>query len=389
MLKRIICSLLAALLVISVMTSCTGTEKKQNDTQQSTQDDNAGGDYSNVKADTYAPFGETVMTIGGQEIGIDEFKYYYSMLKYYSDAADENSFQTLIDEVVNELKLNRSLEILAAANKVSLTDEEYKTQIKDYVQQVKDSYGDSYEQELKNSNLTEGLFENQLRLSSVFQKLFDETTKDGAIFDYNDLEKIKASALEQNVIRAKHVLIQFGSPEYVQVPENEEGMTDEQKEAAKSANEAARKAAEEADKADKLAIANEVLKKAKAGEDFDSLIAEYNDDPGMQSYPGGYYFKDGDMVEEFYTASVALEEGGISDIVETSYGYHIIQRLPYDDESLMASSFAQNESSNAEYNSFMNEIYAISDGLEVTYIDDFETKYTFEELEKLTGSVAE
>ena len=72
------------------------------------------------------------------------------------------------------------------------------------------------------------------------------------------------------------------------------------------------------------ATAEEVLKKAKAGEDFEKLIAEYNEDPGAKE--SGYSFGHGEMVPEFEAASFALDYDEISDIVETSYGYHIIKR---------------------------------------------------------------
>ncbi len=72
------------------------------------------------------------------------------------------------------------------------------------------------------------------------------------------------------------------------------------------------------------ATAEEVLQKAKAGEDFDKLVAEYNEDPGAKE--SGYSFGHGEMVPEFEAASFDLDYGEISDIVETSYGYHIIKR---------------------------------------------------------------
>ena len=78
-------------------------------------------------------------------------------------------------------------------------------------------------------------------------------------------------------------------------------------------------------------LADEVYKKVKKGSDFDKLIEEYGEDPGMTAYPEGYIFTSGEMVAEFEKATLALEEGKISEIVETSYGYHIIKRLPLPD----------------------------------------------------------
>ena len=76
------------------------------------------------------------------------------------------------------------------------------------------------------------------------------------------------------------------------------------------------------------ALANELLEKAKNGEDFDSLIKEYGSDPGMENYPEGYIFTKGEMVEEFENAAFALKDGEVSEIVESPYGYHIIKKEP-------------------------------------------------------------
>ena len=76
---------------------------------------------------------------------------------------------------------------------------------------------------------------------------------------------------------------------------------------------------------DPKATAEEVWAKAKAGEDFATLIAEYNEDPGATE--AGYTFGPGEMVKEFEEASFALECGEISDVVKTEYGYHVIKRL--------------------------------------------------------------
>lgn len=76
---------------------------------------------------------------------------------------------------------------------------------------------------------------------------------------------------------------------------------------------------------DPKATADEVLKKAKSGEDFDALMKEYNEDPGETE--SGYTFGKGEMVKEFENAAFALKYNEISDIVETQYGYHIIKRI--------------------------------------------------------------
>lgn len=80
-----------------------------------------------------------------------------------------------------------------------------------------------------------------------------------------------------------------------------------------------------------------ILKDVKGGSDFDEAVETESEDPGSQSQPDGYVFTDGEMVTEFYEGTKALKVGEISDIIETSYGYHIIKRLALTDDD-----YAQN-----------------------------------------------
>lgn len=78
-----------------------------------------------------------------------------------------------------------------------------------------------------------------------------------------------------------------------------------------------------------LALANEVLRKVKAGEDFAELAGTYSTDPGS-AVKGGELppFGPGVMVAPFEEAAFALRTPGeISGLVETQFGYHIIKLL--------------------------------------------------------------
>lgn len=80
----------------------------------------------------------------------------------------------------------------------------------------------------------------------------------------------------------------------------------------------------------KRQTAEQLLSQLQAAEDVEALFAqladEYSEDTGRISYPEGYVFAPGEMDTAFEDAAMALEPGQISDIVESSYGYHIILR---------------------------------------------------------------
>ena len=151
--------------------------------------------------------------------------------------------------------------------------------------------------------------EAMLLINSLYEKLYGEEGKN--LSDEDAVAYMK----DNSYLYAKHILFRTVDDSNEPIPEEE----------------AAQKKAE----------AEEVMAQLRAAEPdelatlFDSLMKQYSEDTGLLSYPDGYYFLSGEMVPEFEKAATALEENGLSDIVETSYGYHILFRPPMSGDHIM------------------------------------------------------
>jgi parvulin-like peptidyl-prolyl isomerase len=68
--------------------------------------------------------------------------------------------------------------------------------------------------------------------------------------------------------------------------------------------------------------------RALAGEDFTKLVMEFSEDRGLKETRGEYTFaREAPFAEEFKAAAFSLETGKFSDVVTTSYGFHVIKLI--------------------------------------------------------------
>jgi peptidyl-prolyl cis-trans isomerase D len=82
------------------------------------------------------------------------------------------------------------------------------------------------------------------------------------------------------------------------------------------------------------AKADDLLKQVRAGANVTDLVKKFSDDPGKVQNNGEYWVQqDSGMVPEFKAAAFRLKPGE-SDVIKTTYGYHVMKVLKHEDAHL-------------------------------------------------------
>ncbi len=269
-----------------------------------------------------------VLVINGEAVTGGEFNFMLDSFKMEIaaemgfDSADAEKWSTVEvdnrkaidiakDKTIDEIVLIWVQAQKAEEEGVSLTAEESAYAESNYNALV-EQYGgvQAFEKKLSawqvSKDSVKGVFKKIMLASKLQQKYI---TEDSELTNVSE-EEIRAqyenekNAFYENSIFAKHILILLENPE--------KGITRTKDEA--------------------KAEAQKILDRLNAGEDFEKLMVEYSED--VESSYEGYKFTHNDrqFVTEFDNAAYELEVGGVSGLVETEYGYHIIKRYPSDAE---------------------------------------------------------
>jgi len=209
-------------------------------------------------------------------------------------------------------------------DKTPKTDDEYLKEAQDEFKKWLDAIGlteDEYVERIAEDlvvkayfeKLTEDLTVDEEEVKKVYDVELEFQTNYPSYKDYASIEIVTEPAMR----RVKHILIKLDEEVTKEIEELRRGQKEDE----------ANQLREEKLKEIK-AKADEVLALVKAGEDFEQLIKDHGQDPGMENekYKDGYtMLRDESMRPEFLEASFELDQDEVSDLVATDNGYHIIK----------------------------------------------------------------
>lgn len=324
-------------------------------------------DYDAMRA-SHEP-DEVVATCNGRDVRWDEYFYWashnatqvenyintmamYGLSVSWDDPWSQDTEESFADYVSScteeQIRQVNCIEDFAVENNVVLGDEilaEMDEQVKSEMVTAcgEDATEEEFNEYLDQAYMTREFYDRMNRINYLYRQgyiqLFGET---GELID----DAAAIAYLEDNgYVSANHILLMTIDSATGEALDEETIAAQEEK-----AKEIA---------AELQAIEDPQLLLAR----FAELKEEYCEDTGKVTYPDGYTFTPGTMVTEFEDACNALEEYQVSDPVLTSYGYHVIIRLPFDPDRVVEYSYegtpltARSFAANAEYASRMDAQY--------------------------------
>ncbi len=263
---------------------------------------------------------ETVLTVNGDAVAADEYSGYmlYNM-QYYASMYAQMGLTDLWSNKDMAKSLGASMPEAAEQQAIyarvvmqkfnelglKLSYNEQKEMASVRRNSIANTTKDAYLNQIAQFGFSDQTYQNFMYISQCYQALNDYYFGENGVNTPSDEDIQKY--YEDNYITAKHILITTVDP-----ASGETKRTDEE----------AKKEAQS------------ILDRINAGEDFDTLMNQYSEDTGLSNNPNGYTFTEGQMVTEFYDGAKALAEDEVSELVKSSYGYHIIKRVKLDESQL-------------------------------------------------------
>lgn len=286
---------------------------------------------------------DTALTVQGHDIPFSELRYtalYLAEMTDTSHLTDERAVQTwFTEQVVPDILFRRAVALLAEELGVKLSGDEI-DEIDALIKSNKEAHPTEHAEQLAEANLTDSLYRfiavsDSLR-ASLISYYQDEATTPVKASD----EAILAAATDGTVAHVKHILIRDNAGE---------------------------------DSEENKALAEELLSRINAGEDFDTLMAEYSEDPSLSEATDGYHIFPYEMAPAFESAAYALAEGEVSGVVraetDTYAGWHIIKREPIDTEYVEENLDTLRK--NYTVSRFYGDVYDTQDKLFIKYAGGF------------------
>ncbi len=314
--KKAISVILAAAISISILAGCSQPAPEASPSAApSPSPVEAKTSINGFNSDLYKP-DTLMMKVDGSPVYWTEFLYWVASDIFYIYQST-GSYPTNWDEKIGEDKTLKSYVVDSAKNAISMyravekkaadlgikLSEEDEAEINSEIQAGIAAYEteDAFNEYLRSSYLDQNLYRYMLKVSILYKRIFEKSYGEKAE-KFSDADTL-SYAEKEGYIKAKHIYMPSSTEE------------DKDKEVK-----------------DKMQSLLESLKAAGSDKEraelFDKLMKENSQDGGLAVYPDGYLFKDGDMDPQFQSAAEAIAVGSISDIVKSSYGYHIILRLP-------------------------------------------------------------